>query len=97
MFQEGILFTTVINHQNKATMVFFESLRCLKVCFTQSPQWSRHYVGVPMFWQVWQYQKMRQHQNRFQTSGSSPSGSRAGSLYKVNEICIFEFRFKVLG
>ena len=20
-------------------------------------------IGVPMFWQIWQYQKMRQHQN----------------------------------
>ena len=37
-------------------------------------------VGVPMFWPDWQEQKMRQHQNHFQTSGSSPPRSREGSL-----------------
>ena len=35
MFQEGILSTTMTNHQTKAIMVFFESLKCLKVYFTQ--------------------------------------------------------------
>ena len=34
-FRKVLLFTTIINHQNKATMVLFESLKCLKVCFTQ--------------------------------------------------------------
>ena len=44
------------------------------------PQWSRHYVGVPMFWYIWQYQKMRQHQNHFEALGSSPPGPGEGSL-----------------
>ena len=44
------------------------------------PQWSRHYVGVPMFWPDWQDQKMRQHQNHFGALGSSPPGPGEGSL-----------------
>ena len=43
-------------------------------------------VGVPMFWPDWQAQKMRQHQNHFQTSGSSPLGSREGSLYDMLKV-----------
>ena len=44
------------------------------------PQWSHHYVGVPMFWPDWQDQKMRQHQNHFGARGSSPPGPGEGSL-----------------
>ena len=44
------------------------------------PQWSRHYVGVHMFWPDWQDQKMRQHQNDFGALGSSPPGPGERSL-----------------
>ena len=85
----------MINHQTQATMVFFELLEVFKgVLLLKVPQWSRHYVGVPMFWQVWLYQKIRQHQNQFGTSLSSPPGSTEGSLYKGKDICIFEAQFK---
>ena len=45
-------------------------------------------VGVPMFWPDWQDQKMRQHQNHFQTSGSSPPGSKEGSLCMSKGLCL---------
>ena len=47
-----------------------------------------------MFSQVWQYQKMRQHQKHFHTSGSSPPGSREGSLYKGKGINVFGVQFE---
>ena len=39
----------------------FSSHRLSEIC----PQWSHHYVGVPMFWPDWQDQNMRQHQTPF--------------------------------
>ena len=58
----------------------FECLRMFKVKCTQVPQWSRHYVGVPMFWLDWQDQKMRQHHYHFGALGSSLAGPGEGSL-----------------
>ena len=30
------------------------------------PMWMmNHAIGVPMFWQIWKYQKIRQHQSTF--------------------------------
>ena len=58
------------------------SFECLRVCKINAlnPQWSLHYVGVPMFWLDWQDQKMRQHHNHFGALGSSPPGPGEGSL-----------------
>ena len=57
-------------------------------------------VGVPMFWPDWQDQKMRQHQNHIQTSGSSPPGSREGSLYMGKgcmylKLCVWDVRLVI--
>ena len=54
-------------------------------------------VGVPMFWPDWKDQKMRQHQNHFQTSGSSPPRSREGSLYDFQRYMSLKLQFKMLG
>ena len=51
-------------------------------------------VGVLMFWQVWLYQKIRQHQNHFGTLGYIPPGSREGYLYKGKDIYVFEVQFQ---
>ena len=76
-------------------MVLFEFLEVFKgVFYSKLPQRSRHYVGVPMFWQVWLYQKIRQHQNHFGTSRSSPPRSREGSLYKGKDMYVFEVQFQ---
>ena len=58
-----------------------------------APQWSRHYVGVPMIWKVWQYQMIRQHQTTLGSQDLAPLDPERDLSIKGKKIYIFEVQF----
>ena len=53
------------------------------------PQWSPHYVGVPMFWPDWQDQNMRQHQTTFRPQDLALLGPER-DLSILSKVYVFE-------
>ena len=61
------------------------------------PQSSRHYVGDPMIWQIWQYQMIRQHQTTLGSQDLALLDPERDLSVKENKYISLKSNFKVLG